>query len=244
MNDVNVDLIGEEAIRGKECGNAITISHKRGFTTQYCHLRKNSIAVKKGEAVSKGQQIAEVGMSGLTSFPYLEFTVKSEENLVDPFTGADPVSSSPYVPCGSLDIYPLWDRDTEKKLKYLSSALLGAGFSQKPPHPNGVRAGKFNNKTLPDDTKFLIFWVDIFGIQKGDTLRILITDEEGTLLKEDLRHFKNSKTHHYQFLGTPHSNGFWPAGVYTATITLERTYFSAPENIFKETRSVTIKGTN
>jgi len=48
-------------------GNVIVILHSNSpgvFATRYDHLKKNSIVVKPGDQVTKGQKIAEVGSAG------------------------------------------------------------------------------------------------------------------------------------------------------------------------------------
>ncbi len=61
---------------GKECGNGIFIEHAEGWSTQLCHLRKDSITVKKGDTVKVGQKIAEVGLSGVSDHPQVSLTVR------------------------------------------------------------------------------------------------------------------------------------------------------------------------
>jgi murein DD-endopeptidase MepM/ murein hydrolase activator NlpD len=48
-------------------GNHVMIS-AGGYFVLLCHLRKNSLKVKKGDTVKVGQQIAEVGNSGASIF--------------------------------------------------------------------------------------------------------------------------------------------------------------------------------
>lgn len=64
MKDVNLRKIGQEAVKGKECGNGVRITHGKGWATQYCHMLQGSIAVKKGESVKAGQPLGLVGLSG------------------------------------------------------------------------------------------------------------------------------------------------------------------------------------
>ena len=54
-------------------GNSIVISHGYGIYSQYSHLKKGSIRVKRGEVVKKGQIIATVGNSGRSQYPHLHF---------------------------------------------------------------------------------------------------------------------------------------------------------------------------
>lgn len=48
----------------KGYGNYIRIEHGNGISTIYAHLLKGSLRVKKGSAVKRGQQIAQMGASG------------------------------------------------------------------------------------------------------------------------------------------------------------------------------------
>ena len=65
-------------------GNAVMIEHDSGLVTQYFHIRDNGIKVKKGQKVSKGQVIAKVGSTGVSTGNHLHFGVKYKGKLVDP----------------------------------------------------------------------------------------------------------------------------------------------------------------
>ncbi len=71
--------------------NGVVIQHSDGSNSQYWHLRKNSVAVKVGESVKAGDQIALMGSSGQTPIPHLHFELWENNggNLVnvDPFSG-------------------------------------------------------------------------------------------------------------------------------------------------------------
>ena len=53
-------------------GNHIVIDHG-GYYSCYGHLSYNSIKVKKGDKVKKGQRIAKCGDTGNSSAPHLHF---------------------------------------------------------------------------------------------------------------------------------------------------------------------------
>ena len=55
-------------IKGRECGNGLVIDHGDGWETQYCHLLKGSLLVKRGDEVTRGQKLGLVGLSGKTAF--------------------------------------------------------------------------------------------------------------------------------------------------------------------------------
>ena len=74
----NVVFAGD-AVRG--FGNLVIVDHGDGFITAYAHNEK--LMVKKGDAVSKSQQIATLGQTATTS-PRLHFEVRRNGTPVDP----------------------------------------------------------------------------------------------------------------------------------------------------------------
>lgn len=83
---------------GGPCGtpaNDVKILHANGQQTWYTHLKKDSVLVAAGDAVTRGQKIAECGSSGNSSDAHLHFAVQNPPygtsvasgDLVDPFEG-------------------------------------------------------------------------------------------------------------------------------------------------------------
>ena len=56
-------------------GYYVVIEHDGGFETLYQHLKKDSVTVKKGAPVSKGQKIAVMGSTGQSTGNHLHFEV-------------------------------------------------------------------------------------------------------------------------------------------------------------------------
>jgi len=54
-------------------GNTIVIDHGEGYQSMYAHLK--DFAVKNGDTVTKGQTIAHVGSTGLSTGPHLHFEI-------------------------------------------------------------------------------------------------------------------------------------------------------------------------
>ena len=63
-------------------GYSVTIDHGNGRYTEYNHLE--GYYVRKGDAVSKGQIIALVGSTGVSTGPHLDFRVRENGTYIDP----------------------------------------------------------------------------------------------------------------------------------------------------------------
>lgn len=66
-----------------DLGNYIKIKHCYGFESIYGHL--NKISVKKGQHVKRNQVIGEVGATGTVTGPHLHYTLKKNNQYIDPF---------------------------------------------------------------------------------------------------------------------------------------------------------------
>ena len=62
-------------------GNLVIVKHEKELLSVYAHNR--SLAVKEGQAVKRGQKIAELGNSG-TDVPKLHFEIRQQGKPIDP----------------------------------------------------------------------------------------------------------------------------------------------------------------
>ena len=69
-------------------GNMIILSHENGYFTVYAHNRRN--LVRKGQRVTRCQQIAELGSTGRTTGPHLHFEVRKGKQARNPLLFLEP----------------------------------------------------------------------------------------------------------------------------------------------------------
>ena len=63
------------------CGQMIEINHHNGYQTRYCHLSVNNLVTKGAPvAVTAGQKIGEVGLTGNTTGAHIHFVVVEDKN--------------------------------------------------------------------------------------------------------------------------------------------------------------------
>ena len=79
--------------RQRGYGLVLEIEHGNGIKTRYAHCSK--IVVKAGQRVTRGQVIANVGNSGLSSGPHLHYEIHVNGRPVDPLTYVLPAEVIP-----------------------------------------------------------------------------------------------------------------------------------------------------
>jgi Peptidase family M23 len=214
--DVSIEEGGREAIAGRECGNGIRIAHGDGWTTWYCHLRRGSLMVAKGDRVEVGQPLALVGLSGETSFPHVHFDVRHGEQVIDPFVGLQREE-----PCGPGP-EPLWRADAMAKLVYQPVVLTSAGFATGRPEWQQVRRGDYHADSFPVTVPALVLWVEGFWVAAGDRVRFELSGPDGAPIVDRTVDLDRGWRRWFQFMGAERPGDAWPPGTYTGKISLER----------------------
>lgn len=200
-----VEQADEANLAGIECGNGVVIDHGSGWQTQYCHLRRGSVAVKPRTVVKTGAVLGLVGESGLASFPHVHLTVRHQGKVVDPFVGPNAGSGC------QVSRQPLWAMPPA----YSPTGLVRAGFSTQPPEIGDVWQGRFFETELPNDAKALIFWIQAYGVLQGDIEQFRLLAPDGTLVATQKQALKSPNRIWLSYTGKkattnrPLMPGFW-----------------------------------
>jgi len=206
-------------VKGRECGNGVVLDHGGGWTTQYCHLRRYSIPVVKGQRVNAGEALGLIGLSGETTFPHVHFSLRHQGRIVDPFSG---VVVDDQAECGQTGL-SLWTEAARKALPYRASGVIRAGFAGAVPTAGQIRAGDHAGATLPAGIAKLVFWVRIYGLQAGDIEEFVIDAPGGKrLLAHRGKPLAEGKIIWFSYVGKPLKSASWPRGGYRGSYRLWR----------------------
>ncbi|SFI64111.1 murein hydrolase activator EnvC family protein [Thermoflavimicrobium dichotomicum] len=73
-----------EARSSKSYGYVVILYHGNGLSTLYAHMYSQTVRVRKGQIVSRGQVIAAVGSNGWSTGPHLHFEVHQNGKPINP----------------------------------------------------------------------------------------------------------------------------------------------------------------
>jgi hypothetical protein len=175
MPDVSIRETGMEAVKGKECGNAVVIGHDGGWETQYCHMAQGSVVVHPGDKVTAGQAIGRVGLSGETEFPHLHLTVLRQGKVIDPFAVNLPAGK-----CGPGE--SLWDQPFESEVAYKPDFIINTGFASGKVTNDEIEHGVLRDFRLDNNAPALVAVVRAGGLRKGDVLELALYSPQGDAL--------------------------------------------------------------
>lgn len=223
VEDIDSSRINKSSLEGVECGNGILIDHTDGWQSQYCHLRRGSVALKKGDRVSRGQQIARIGMSGQATFPHLHFNLRKDSQLVDPFSGTA-MGASNENDCRAENA-ALWSGDARSALSYSEITLYGHGFSMARPEAADIKRGYGRETELPRTAPGLFFWAYLIGANNGDVIRMSLQTPDGKSGHRDfvidLPNDQGPRAKWF-YINMDRPGAAWKAGTYHGEITFTR----------------------
>lgn len=205
--DISVSAPGAPSVAKVECGNGVLIDHGDGWRTQYCHMARGSVAVKRDDAVAAGAPLGRVGLSGNTEFPHLHFRVLRHGRVVDPF------APDAQAPCGPQA--GLWRREVAASATYRAGAVLNAGFADGPVTMDQVEAGGVRGFTAASPT--LVAYVRAIALMPGDVIELELRDPAGKVLaRSRAEPLQRWRAQSLVFVGDRRPAGGWPNGVYVA----------------------------
>ena len=235
MEDVNFRKIGGiPGLKGKDCGNGVMLKHPGGWSTQYCHMRKGSVAVKKGDRVRARQPIGLVGFSGRSDRPHIHLAVRHNKKIVDPFVGLGRKEK-----CGYGEA-PLWKREVLEILPYRRGAIYNIGFSTAPPKVEDVRAGEVPTEPISRLSQGLVLWADILGGDVGDKVNIRIFGPAKQKFYDRTIDIRRRVAGLFRFGHIKRKGAPWPQGRYRGEVTLIHQGPDGPEK-FTATHEVNVR---
>jgi hypothetical protein len=204
------------------CGNRVAIKHSGGWITDYCHMKNGSIKVKKGDFVSAGQAIGQIGMSGLTEFPHMHMNLQQNNQFFDPFTGLERYTK------GVKN--PLWSSETLQKLVYKPLVVYNVGVSDEIPTFLNIRQEKYKNNSLSFFSNMMIIWVDMFHVETGDTIDILVKTKSGTPFIKQHIVIDKSNAKKLLYVGKKKPTNGFAKGTYNVQISFKRPKANIDDN--------------
>jgi len=194
-------------------GNAVRIDHGDGWETQYSHMIQGSVAVTLGQKVSAGDKLGVVGLSGNTVFPHLDFAVRHNNWIIDPFT---PSNRNDCL----LDSDTLWKPAALEALRYTPTGLLLSGWADEAPNHQKTQNGGYADPGM--DAPALVFWVELFGVQKYDRQIFEIYTPSGIRIMSSSTIISDDNSALFSHRGKPRPPHGWPAGTFRAEYRLTR----------------------
>ena len=198
-------------------GNAVAVDHGSGWSTFYGHLRSGSVKVRPGDRVEQGQTLGEIGLSGNTEFPHLHFEVRRRGAVIDPFTGASPGS-----PCGVWS-GSLWEPDVQERLPYTPTGVVCAGWSPSVPDRSAVLEDCERPLLLSASSSVIVAWIELFGLRKGDDIRVTLSGSDGSVLAEASSVMEKDRAREFRYIGKKRPAAGWSKGTFRARYTVIRT---------------------
>ncbi len=232
MDDVSIKLSEPSKIKGRECGNGVMLKHADGWSTQYCHMKKGSISVQKGDEVSAGNVLGEVGLSGNTEFPHLHITLRHNDEIIDPFTGKGMEQV-----CGQSG-FTKWHPSIEETLSYSPPGLIAAGFSDQIPDSQSVMAGDHRMTSLDEDAKAILFWAQVYGPREGDIFTMeLLEETTQEMIAENTHVMESNKADYLKYIGKKNPE----PGIYIGRLTVTRVMDKGPEAVISYENTIEVK---
>jgi len=227
------DLQETKAAR-KECGNAVLIDHGDGWQTMHCHMKKDSIIVKPGQKIKRGEKIGEVGLSGFTEFPHLHFGLIHKDKVIDPFSGRNIEE-----PCDPKSMKALWEEKLE--LSYEPVVIMAQGFSDEIPKLKSLDKKLPSKKELQVHGNNLVAYVVLLGMRAGDDIAIKIKAPDGAVFANVAKKQDRNHARQLYFTGRKNNDDGFKPGLYSADVKVMRGNADGTKQEFSKNFQVNVR---
>jgi murein DD-endopeptidase MepM/ murein hydrolase activator NlpD len=226
VEDISLTGRSRQSVANTECGNGAVVDHGQGWEAQYCHLAKGSITVRSGDILKAGDRIGQIGLSGMTEFPHLHFTLRKDGKPVDPFAYGAPEKS-----CGGGK--SLWEASLQRALAYQAGSVLNKGFASGPVTMEAIESGTAEQETPTTRSPALVAFVRAIGLKGGDVQTLTLFDPDGKPLAQNKAPpLDRDKAQWMAFSGVKQPEGGFRPGLYRAIYRVERDGKPATEQAF------------
>ncbi len=233
--DLLMQDTGPGKTRQERNGNWVAIKHGGGWVTTYAHMRKGTVAVKRGDRVERGQKLGLIGLSGNSDFPHVHFAVTYRNKLLDPFTGLEPSAA-----CGKA-AQSLWSPAAQAQLPYRVGGLLSAGFLGRTTTHREVLDGIEEPGPLSAKSPVLIFYAAAWGLRQGDIQKLTILAPDGKVFFQKDEVLERNRAVLTRWVGRKLTRAAWPAGTYRGLYRVEREAGSSRVTVFEIEREIEVR---
>ena len=150
MDDVSVAVLGHDAIKDRDCGNAVIIAHADGFQTDYCHMAKGSVAVKAGDDVGPASRSGASACRATRSSRTSTSPCAHDGRVVDPFDYGQAEGAC----AGGTS---LWRAALQPSLAYKNGTVLNFGLAPTAVTMEQVDDGAGRDPLAPDSPAVLAY---------------------------------------------------------------------------------------
>lgn len=213
-------LIGRDGspVEGRECGNGVLIDHGDGWETQYCHMLRGSIRVRKGQTMRRGDPLGLVGYSGHTQFAHLHLSLRHDGKVIDPFTGRTPGSGR----CGEGTTAALWQAALRPLLAYRRGEIIQLGFSDRRVSSKALEAGDPRIRAPSSASAAMVFYARLINLEAGDRLRLRLVGPSGVIAANETKPLARAMAQYVGFVGRKRRGTSWGAGRYEGSVEVLR----------------------
>ncbi len=204
---------------GRECGNGVRLDHGGGWTTQYCHLQRGSVMVRKGARVHAGDELGQIGSSGQAELPHLHFQLERNGRPVDPFGGTQPADPPRCAASASGRTGTALWLSSEYPVHYTPTIVHRVGLATEVPEKERALHDGYPQAALAN-APALVGYTILLGALSGTLIETAVSGPDGRILFRDRHSIDEDRARYFAYAGKRRKSGRWEPGVYRAEFTV------------------------